>query len=127
METERAANKYKQVEYMQQYLGDEFEGVISGVTSFGFFVETIEQKCEGLVSITSLSDYDDFRHVEADYCLVGQRSGRVFKMGDKVTIKVVAANLTKRQLDYEWVIATSIADSKSDPANNKSKKKNKKA
>jgi len=127
METERAANKYKQVEYMQQYLGDEFEGVISGVTSFGFFVETIEQKCEGLVSITSISDYDDFRHVEADYCLVGQRSGRVFKMGDKVTIKVVAANLTKRQLDYEWVIATSIADSKSDPANNKSKKKNKKA
>lgn len=127
METERAANKYKQVEYMQQYLGDEFEGVISGVTSFGFFVETIEQKCEGLVSITSLSDYDDFRHVEADYCLVGQRSGRVFKMGDKVTIKVVAANLTKRQLDYEWVIATSIADSKSDPANSKSKKKNKKA
>ncbi len=127
METERAANKYKQVEYMQQYLGDEFEGVISGVTSFGFFVETIEQKCEGLVSITSLSDYDDFGHVEADYCLVGQRSGRVFKMGDKVTIKVVAANLTKRQLDYEWVIATSIADSKSDPANNKLKKKNKKA
>lgn len=127
METERAANKYKQVEYMQQYLGDEFEGVISGVTSFGLFVETIEQKCEGLVSITSLSDYDDFRHVEADYCLVGQRSGRVFKMGDKVTIKVVAANLTKRQLDYEWVIATSIADSKSDPANSKSKKKNKKA
>lgn len=127
METERAANKYKQVEYMQQYLGDEFEGVISGVTSFGFFVETIEQKCEGLVSITSLSDYDDFRHVEADYCLVGQRSGRVFKMGDKVTIKVVAANLTKRQLDYEWVIATGIGENKNVEAATKSRKKNKKA
>jgi ribonuclease R len=49
-------------------------------------------------------DYDDFRHIETDYALVGRRSGRRFRMGDKVTIKVVAANLTKRQLDYEWVI-----------------------
>jgi len=104
MESERAANKYKQVEYMQNYLGDEFEGVISGVASFGFFVETVEHKCEGLVSINNLLEYDDFRHVESDYALVGRRSGRQFRMGDKVTIKVVAANLTKRQLDYEWVI-----------------------
>jgi ribonuclease R len=105
MESERAANKYKQVEYMQGFLGEEFEGVISGVASFGFWVETVEQKCEGLVSINSLLEYDDFRHVESDYCLVGRRSGRQFRMGDKVTIKVVAANLAKRQLDYEWVIA----------------------
>ncbi|RYY20848.1 MAG: ribonuclease R [Chitinophagaceae bacterium] len=105
MEAERAANKYKQVEYMQNYLGEEFEGVISGVSSFGFWVETVQHKCEGLVSITSLQDYDDFRVVEGEYCLAGLRSGRRFKMGDKITIKVVAANLTKRQLDYEWVIA----------------------
>jgi ribonuclease R len=104
METERAANKYKQVEFMSQYLGDVFEGVISGVAGFGFFVETVEHKCEGLVSIVSLSDYDDFRLVEGDYSLAGKRSGRKFRMGDKVSIKVVAANLTKRQLDYEWVI-----------------------
>lgn len=104
METERAANKYKQVEFMSQYLGDVFEGVISGVAGFGFFVETVEHKCEGLVSLVSLSDYDDFRLVEADYSLVGRRSGRRFRMGDKVWVKVVAANLTKRQLDYEWVI-----------------------
>ncbi len=103
METERAANKYKQVEFMQQYLGEDFEGVISGVSGFGFWVETVEHKCEGLVSINSLLDYDDFRHVEEDYCLAGMRSGKQFRMGDKVTIKVVAANLTKRQLDYEWV------------------------
>lgn len=107
METERAANKYKQVEFMQQYLGDDFEGVISGVSSFGFWVETVEHKCEGLVSINSLLDYDDFRHVEEEYCLAGMRSGKQFRMGDKVTIKVVAANLTKRQLDYEWVFNTS--------------------
>ena len=105
MDSERAAGKYKQVEYMQEFLGEEFEGVISGVASFGFWVETVEHKCEGLVSINSLLEYDDFRHVESDYMLVGRRSGRQFRMGDKVTIKVVAANLAKRQLDYEWVLA----------------------
>jgi ribonuclease R len=104
MEAERASNKYKQVQYMKNYLGEEFEGVISGVASFGFWVETIDHKCEGLVSVNSLLEYDEFRHVETDYCLVGQRSGKKFRMGDKVKIKVVAANLTKRQLDYEWVV-----------------------
>jgi ribonuclease R len=110
MDSERAANKYKQVEYMQSFLGEEFDGVISGVASFGFWVETVEQKCEGLVSINSLLEYDDFRHVESDYSLVGRRSGRQFRMGDKVRIKVVAANLAKRQLDYEWVIASSTTE-----------------
>jgi ribonuclease R len=94
---------------MKEFLGEEFEGVISGVSSFGFWVETIEHKCEGLVSIQSLLEYDDFRHIESDYSLVGLRSGRKFRMGDKIRIKVVAANLTKRQLDYEWVITTSMA------------------
>ena len=106
MDAERAANKYKQVEYMRDFLGEEFEGVISGVASFGFWVETIEHKCEGLVSINSLLEYDEFRLIETDYSLVGMRSGRKFRMGDKVRIKVVAANLVKRQLDYEWVLVT---------------------
>jgi ribonuclease R len=110
MESERAANKYKQVEYMQNYLGDEFEGVISGVAAFGFWVETIEHKCEGLVNINSLLEYDDFRQVEGDYSLAGMRSGRKFRMGDKVRIKVIAANLVKRQLDYEWVITSNIPE-----------------
>ena len=116
MEAERAATKYKQVQYMKNYLGEEFEGVISGVASFGFWVETVEHKCEGLVSINSLLEYDEFRHVETDYCLVGQRSGRKFRMGDKVWIKVVAANLTKRQLDYEWVVAGELVTEKSNAA-----------
>ena len=107
MEAERAGNKYKQVEYMRNFLGDEFEGVISGVASFGFWVETIDHKCEGMVSITSLAEYDEFRLVQEDYTLVGARSGRKFRMGDRVRIKVIAANLDKRQLDYEWVLATS--------------------
>jgi ribonuclease R len=128
METERAANKYKQVEFMSQYLGDVFEGVISGVAGFGFWVETIEHKCEGLVSLVSLGDYDDFRLIEGDYSLAGKRSGRKFKMGDKVWIRVVAANLTKRQLDYEWVIDGGKETGEEDvlPSKPKEKKKRKK-
>jgi len=103
MEAERAGNKYKQVEYMKNYLGQEFEGIISGVASFGFFVETVAHKCEGMVTVRDLSEYDDFRLDDADYALVGIRTGQKFRMGDLVTIKVVAANLSKRQLDYEWV------------------------
>ncbi len=105
MEAERAGNKYKQVEFMKNYLGQEFEGVISGVASFGFFVETVEHKCEGMVTIRDLNVYDDFRLDEADYALVGMRSKHKFRMGDMVRIKVLAANLTKRQLDFEWVPA----------------------
>jgi len=125
MEAERAANKYKQVQYMKNYLGEEFEGVISGVASFGFWVETVEHKCEGLVSVNSLLEYDEFRHVESDYCLVGQRSGKKFRMGDKLWIKVVAANLTKRQLDYEWVIAEEIGKANEESTREKNKKKRK--
>ena len=103
MESERAGNKYKQVQYMRQFVGDDFDGIISGVSTFGFWVETIEHKCEGLVSLRDLSEFDDFRHDETEYMLVGMRTGQKFRMGDKVKIKVVAANLTKRQLDYHWV------------------------
>jgi ribonuclease R len=122
MEAERASNKYKQVQYMKNFLGEDFEGVICGVASFGFWVETVEHKCEGLISINSLLEYDEFRHVESDYCLVGQRSGKKFSMGDKVTIKVVAANLTKRQLDYEWVVADEFGSEKKEKEKGKKKK-----
>ncbi len=127
MEAERAANKYKQVEYMRDFLGEEFEGVISGVAAFGFWVETVEHKCEGMVSITSLAEYDEFRLVQEDYMLVGHRSGRKFRMGDRVTIKVISANLEKRQLDYEWVLtpvsATTETIAEEKPKHKKKKKK----
>ncbi len=110
MESERAANKYKQVEYLSSFVGDEFEGVISGVAAFGFWVETVLHKCEGLVSLSSLMEYDDFRLVEGEYCLAGRLSGRRFRMGDKITIKIISANLAKRQLDFEWVISASSKD-----------------
>jgi ribonuclease R len=103
MEAERAGNKYKQVEFMRDYLGEEFDGIISGVASFGFFVETVLHKCEGMVTVRDLNEFDDFKLDEADYALVGMRTGKKFRMGDAVKIKVIAANLEKRQLDYHWV------------------------
>jgi ribonuclease R len=128
MDAERAGNKYKQVEFMKEHLGEVFEGVVSGVAGFGFWVETVEHKCEGLVSITSLSDYDDFRMVEGDYSLAGKRSGRKFRIGDKVSIKVVAANLTKRQLDFEWILKPEEegVDTESTTSGKKGKGKSKK-
>jgi ribonuclease R len=106
MEAERAGNKYKQVEFMRDYLGEEFDGIISGVAGFGFFVETVLHKCEGMVTIRDLSEYDEFRLDDTDYALVGVNTGKKFRMGDTVRIKVAAANLEKRQLDYNWVPAS---------------------
>jgi ribonuclease R len=126
MDSERASNKYKQVEYMSDFLGEEFDGVISGVASFGFWVETVEHKCEGLVSINSLMEYDEFQHIEAEYALVGKRSGRQFRMGDKIRIKVISANLSRRQLDYEWVISGPLAAGSHEASDEQSKKHKKK-
>jgi ribonuclease R len=100
METERAANKYKQVEFMQDYVGEDFEAVISGVATFGFWAETVAHKCEGMVSINDLSDFDDFEFNEGEYALIGRSTGIRFAMGDRLKVRVVSANLVKRQIDY---------------------------
>ena len=104
MEAEREANKYKQVEFMQQHVGEEFDAVISGVAAFGFWAQTIPHKCEGLISLNNLLDLDEFKFVEEEYALVGKRSRLKFQMGNTVRIKVAAANLSKRQLDFELMI-----------------------
>jgi ribonuclease R len=85
------------------HVGEEFEAVISGVASFGFFAETVAHKCEGLVSINDLMYYDQFVHSEIDYSLAGTHTNIKFSIGDKIMIKVIAANLEKRQLDFAWV------------------------
>lgn len=100
MDSERSANKYKQVEFMQDYVGEDFEAVISGVASFGFWAETVEHKCEGMISIADLSEFDDFEMMDQEYALVGRSTGIRFRMGDKVKVRVVSANLEKRQIDY---------------------------
>ncbi len=100
LEAERAANKYKQVEFMKAHVGEDVEAVISGVASFGFFAETVEHKCEGMVSMADLRTFDEFELLETEYALVGRNTGIKFRMGDKVTVRVVSANLEKRQIDY---------------------------
>jgi ribonuclease R len=102
MEAERAANKYKQVEYMQKFVGEVFDAVVSGVSSFGFWAETVEHKCEGLVSIADLVKIDEFTFLESDYALVGMHTGKRFRIGDKVKIQVVATSLEKRQIDFGY-------------------------
>lgn len=103
MEAERAANKYKQVEYMQQFVGETFEAVISGVSTFGFWAETVAHKCEGLVSLADLAQVDEFAFIEADYALVGLHTGKRFRIGDEVQIQVLATNLERRQIDFGYV------------------------
>lgn len=105
MESERAANKYKQVEYMQDYVGGEFDAVVSGVASFGFWAETVEHKCEGMVPMSDLYDIDEFVLLEGEYALVGRHTKMRFGVGDKVRVRVVATNLEKRQIDFSLVTA----------------------
>ena len=107
MEAERSANKYKQVEYMQQYIGDEFDAVISGVSGFGFWAETVATKCEGMVSISELRELDEFELIESEYALVGKHTGLRFRMGDKVKVQIAAANLEKRIIDFALKEVTS--------------------
>lgn len=101
-EAERASVKYKQVEYMSDKTGNEYEGIISGVTEWGIYVEVIENQCEGMVNIRDLGD-DYYEYDEDNYCIRGRLNGKVYTLGDKVIIKVVKADLEKKQLDYRLV------------------------
>jgi ribonuclease R len=117
MEAERSANKYKQVEFMEQFVGEVFDAVISGVSTFGFWAETVEHKCEGLVSVADLASEDEYVFREADYALVGIHRGRKFGIGDRVKIQVVSTSLEKRQIDFAYV-----ADNIEAPAKKKTRK-----
>ena len=99
---ERASIKYKQVEFMSDRLGQEYDGVISGVTEWGIYVEINENKCEGMVPMRDLGD-DYYLFDEKNYCLIGRRHHRKFSLGDPVKIKVARANLEKKQLDFTLV------------------------
>jgi ribonuclease R len=101
-EAERASVKYKQVEYMSDKTGQVFEGVISGVTEWGIYVEIIENQCEGMIHIRELAD-DFYEYDDENYCLKGRSTGKVYTLGDRVNIEVVKADLQKKQLDYRLV------------------------
>lgn len=96
---ERASIKYKQVEFMMDKVGQTFDGVISGVTEWGLYVELNENKCEGMIPIRDLDD-DYYEFDEKNYCLRGRRKNRVYSLGDAITVKVARANLEKKQLDF---------------------------
>jgi ribonuclease R len=98
-EAERASVKYKQVEYLSDKTGRVFEGVISGVTEWGIYVEIIENQCEGMIHIRELAD-DFYEYDEENYCIKGRSTGKVYTLGDNVNIEVVKADLQKKQLDY---------------------------
>ena len=96
---ERASIKYKQVEYMMDHIGEEFYGMISGVTEWGIYVELEENHCEGLVPMRDLAD-DYYDYDEKNYCIRGRRRGTVYRLGDQVRVRVANANLEKKQLDF---------------------------
>lgn len=99
---ERASIKYKQVEYMSERLGQVYDGVISGVTDWGIYVELNENKCEGMISIRCLDD-DYYEFDEKNYCIVGRYTGKRYQLGDELTVRIAKTDLVKKQLDFELI------------------------
>ena len=101
-QAERASIKYKQVEFMSEHVGQVYDGVISGVTEWGLYVELNDNKCEGMIPIRDLEgDYYEFD--EKNYCLRGRRRNHTYSLGDEITVRVAKANLEKKQLDFELI------------------------
>jgi ribonuclease R len=98
-EAERDSIKYKQVEYMQTRVGEVYEGIISGITQWGIYVEESRTRAEGMIRLRDLKD-DYYEFDEKTYSLVGQRTKKKYRLGDKLKIKVAAANLAKKIIDY---------------------------
>ena len=99
-DAERASVKYKQVEYIKQFIGEQFEGIISGVTEWGIYVEITEYKCEGLVRLANLTD-DFYDYDEFNQWIIGRRTRKIFQLGGEVKVIVKQADLQKRQIDLD--------------------------
>jgi ribonuclease R len=99
-DAERASIKYKLVEYMQDKVGQEFEGTVSGVTDWGVYVEIEPTKIEGMVSIREMND-DYYTFDEEKYMVIGKSSRRTFTLGDRVRVRVLRASLEQKLLDYQ--------------------------
>jgi len=98
-EAERESIDCKMAEYMEQFIGEEFSGEISSVTSFGLFVE-LENLVEGLVHVSSMVD-DYYIFDEEKYALIGERTRKTFRIGDEVRVRVVKASKKEKQVDFE--------------------------
>ena len=99
MEAERAAVKVMQVEFMKRHVGDEFEGIISGVMRFGIFIEITDLLVEGLVHVRDLED-DYYEYDEKKYSLIGSKSGKRYRLGDTVHVRVLRVNPEEREIDF---------------------------
>ncbi len=99
---ERSSIKYKQVEFMREHLGEEFDGIISGVTNWGIYVEISENGCEGMVPLQTLDD-DYYVFDEEEMAIIGNQHKHKFTLGDEVRVQVASANLLKKQLDFEMI------------------------
>lgn len=101
-DAERSSVKYKQAEYLKDQVGTVFNGLISGVTEWGMYVEIIENKCEGMIRLRDISD-DFYTLDEKNYAIIGQRKKKVYQLGDEVKIRVKNVDLTKKQIDFTLV------------------------
>jgi ribonuclease R len=101
-DAERASIKYKMIEFMQDKIGEIYEGLISGVTEWGIYVELVETKIEGMISVRSMKD-DYYYFDEDNYRIVGQSSGIIYTLGDKVTVKLTNADLLQKHIDFMMV------------------------
>ncbi|WP_316806706.1 ribonuclease R [Pedobacter agri] len=101
-DAERASIKYKQAEYLEENIGTEYKGIISGVTEWGMYVEIEENKCEGMIRLRDISD-DFYVLDEKNYCIVGQRKKKKYQLGDEVMIRVKKVDLSKRQIDFTLI------------------------
>ena len=119
---EMASIKYKQVEYMSAHLGEVFDGVISAVTEWGFYVELNDNQCEGLVPIRDLED-DYYVLDEKEYRIVGKKSGTKYTIGDEVKVMVARADLDRKQLDFSLVSDSGIPRQRKPRKQEKKKKR----
>lgn len=101
-EAERASIKYKQVEFLKDKIGEVYQGIISGLSEWGIYVEIIENKCEGMVRLRDLKE-DYFTFDEKKYVVTGKKHGSTYHLGDEVFIKIKRADLLKKQLDFEII------------------------
>ena len=101
-EAERASIKYKQVEYMREHIGEEFMGIITGVTEWGLYVEEKDTKCEGMIKLRDLTD-DRYIFNEKMYAVIGEKTGKKYSLGDIIKVKVISADMEKKSLDYALV------------------------
>ncbi len=99
---ERDSIKFKQVEYMVNHVGETFDAVITGVADWGIYVQETGSLAEGMIRLASLGG-DFYVHEKSKYRVRGERTGKIFRLGDEITVKLTRADVDERQLDFEWV------------------------